>query len=200
MRSSVTNDKARITAAGQIPQLRGEECPRHIGFPPAFSIAFHKESRPSTASAQRRAGFLLMLCKSKRRVCDIQARCSVSPARALRQSWRFLVILEGELPGGFLQNAFSAHWLPGRCGLLTESSTHGRTGRWPPQCCRLICEDRFANGGLLNACLVTLFGAMTDHALPHASCVERGYRIFRLAMRLGWLARAAFVLGEVVGL
>ena len=119
-----------------------------------FSSAFHKESLPSTASAQRLADFLLMLREPKRRVCDIQARCSVSPARALRQSWRFLAILEGEWLGGILQERASArNWLPGRCGLLTESSTHGRTGRWPPQCCRLICEVRFANGGLLNACL-----------------------------------------------
>jgi hypothetical protein len=32
----------------------------------------------------------------------------VDPARALRQSQRFLVILEGELPGGFLQTRASA--------------------------------------------------------------------------------------------
>jgi hypothetical protein len=35
--------------------------PRHNGFPPGFSIAFHKESLASTVSAQRRAAFLLML-------------------------------------------------------------------------------------------------------------------------------------------
>lgn len=68
--------------------------------------------------------------------------------------------------------------VPGRCGLLTESSTHGRTGRRPPQCCRLIRENRFANGDLLNACVrCSLRRAVTDAALPHASCVEQGQNI-----------------------
>jgi len=34
--------------------------------------------------------------------------------------------------------------------------------------------------------------------LLHASCVKMGNGIFRVAMRLGWLARAAFVFGAVV--
>ena len=110
-----------------------------------FSSAFHKESRPFTDSSQSDAGFLLKRIPAEAHSADIAARCSACPARALRQSRRFLVILEGELPGGFLQKASSVReWLPGRCGLLTESSTHGRTGRRPSQCCRLRGEVRFA--------------------------------------------------------
>ena len=77
--------------------------------------------------------------------------------------------------------------VPGRCGLLTESSTHGRTGCRPPQCCRLIREVRFASGDLLNACVrCSLRRAVTDAALPHASCVEQGQNI--LPSNAAWVA------------
>jgi hypothetical protein len=126
--------------------------PRPTEFPPSFSSAFHKETQASTVSAQRRAGFLLMGPGEERRVSIIQARCSACPARALRQSRRFLVVLEGELPGGFLHKRVSARELVARaCGLLTESSTHGRTGRRPPECCRLIRGVRFASDNLPSA-------------------------------------------------
>jgi len=91
----------------------GPGYPLHDRILTGFSSAFHKESLPSTVSAQRRAGFRLLPRERRRKVSDIQARCSACPARALRQSRRFLVVLEGELPGGFLQKAFRRTGCPG---------------------------------------------------------------------------------------
>lgn len=125
-----------------------------------FSTNFHKECKAFTASAQSRAGFLLKRIGARAQSVRHRARRSVCPARALRQSRRCPVILEGESLGGILQKGASAQiWLPGRCGLLTESSTNGRTGRRPPWCCRLICEACFADGDLPSASCQALFGA-----------------------------------------
>jgi hypothetical protein len=108
-------------------------------------------------------------------------------------SWRFSRVNCRE---GSSRNAFRrGNWLPGRCGLLTESSTHGRTGRWPPECCRSICEVRFADGDLPSAIVLrALSGAPVSDELPHAACVEMGHGIFRQtnAVQVAGLGRICF--------
>jgi len=110
-------------------------------FLPSFSSAFHKETQASTVSAQRRAGFLLMQCGWERRVSSIQARCSACPARALRQSRRFLVILEGELPGGFLHKRASARELVARALRPPHRVLHTRQD-WPSATVVLQVDSR----------------------------------------------------------
>src|SRR5215475_8523865 len=144
------------------------------------------------------AGFLLDANMAAVAKCRHQARRSACPARALRQSRRCPAILEGESLGGILQERASAcDWLPGRCGLLTESSTHGRTGRRPPWCCRSTCEVCFASGDLPIAS-TQRFSERVEMNSPMPRAWTRVTERIAKPMRSGWLAWAAFVLRAVV--
>jgi hypothetical protein len=60
---------------------------------------------------------------------------------------------------------------PGVAASSTESSTHGRTGRRPPWCCRSTCEVRFASSDLPSASKTALLGARERWTPP---CLVRG--------------------------
>src|SRR5579864_3446021 len=92
---------------------------------------------------QRNAGIHSFCTKAQRflleaRSCEEQsAHIQRDVLRALPEhcgraggSWQFSRVSCRE---GSSRKRFGAKLVAGRCGLLTESSTHGRTGRWPPK-------------------------------------------------------------------
>jgi len=102
------------------------------------------------------------------------------PCRALRQSRRCLVILEGELPGGSSRMRFGAK-LVARALRPPHRVLHTRQD-WPSATEVLQIDLRSSASQIISAewhRYESLFGARVRDELPHASCVEVGGRTFR---------------------
>jgi len=137
-----------------------------------FSTRFHKESRASTVSAQTGPGLCLMRTRVREHSADIER----DVLRALPEHYgraggaqRFSRVNGWE--GSSKSALRRVTGCPGVAASSTESSTHGRTGRRPPWCCRSTCEVRFASGDLPSASKTALLGARERWTPP---CLVRG--------------------------
>jgi hypothetical protein len=171
----------------QLPRVDGQRS----AFYSKFSSAFHKQVSSSTVSAQGCEGFLLRSATNCHRVGSAkreQFLNSLDDCGMASGSRRFSRV---NCRGTFQKMRASACWLPGRCGLLPRLAHWAGKGRWPPQSLQL--RDRritILRPLRENAALLVCAGRPEVSTAASRRTARAGTP---RTMRLGWLARAAFV-------